>query len=57
MERLFKKIQIRMSLVRVIGAVILIPLYGLNGAVMSTIIYRVLMLFIVKKEVKKYHII
>jgi O-antigen/teichoic acid export membrane protein len=54
---LFKKIQIRMSLVRVIGAVILIPLYGLNGAVMSTIIYRVLMLFIVKKEVKKYHII
>ncbi len=51
----YRNIQIKISLMRIITALLFIPFFKMWGAVLSVLIYRSYMHFVVSKEIKKYY--
>lgn len=50
----FKRIQVSISIVRIMLSVILIPIWGIWGAVASLWLYRMYMVFVVSLEISRY---
>ena len=57
-EKSDRDVMLSTSLIRIIGSAVLVPLYGIWGAVISTVIYRISVIFMVKYIIeKRYHMI